>query len=25
VIRAFLDGDRDARQKGQNWIAENTP
>ena len=25
VIRAFLDGDRDAREKGQNWIAENTP
>jgi len=25
VIRAFLDGDRDAREKGQKWIAENTP
>jgi hypothetical protein len=25
VIRAFLDGDRNAREKGQNWIAENTP
>jgi hypothetical protein len=25
VIRAFLDGDRDAREKGQDWIAENTP
>jgi hypothetical protein len=25
VIRAFLDGDRDAREKGKNWIAENTP
>ena len=25
VIRAFLDGDRDAREKGFNWIAENTP
>jgi len=25
IIRAFLDGDRDAREKGQNWIAENTP
>jgi hypothetical protein len=25
VIRAFLDGDRDAREKGHEWIAENTP
>lgn len=25
VIRAFLEGDRDAREKGFNWIAENTP
>jgi hypothetical protein len=25
VIRAFLDGDRDAREMGQDWIAENTP
>ena len=25
VIRAFLDGDRDAREKGRDWIAENTP
>lgn len=25
VIQAFLDGDRDAREKGFNWIAENTP
>ena len=25
VIRAFLDGDRDAREMGFNWIAENTP
>lgn len=25
VICAFLDGDKDAREKGYNWIAENTP
>ncbi len=25
VIRAFLDGDRDAREMGRDWIAENTP
>lgn len=25
VIRAFLEGDKDAREKGFNWIAENTP
>lgn len=25
IIRAFLDGDRDAREIGQDWIAENTP
>ena len=25
IIRAFLDGDRDASEKGQDWIAENTP
>lgn len=25
VIRAFLEGDRDAREKGFNWIAENSP
>ena len=25
VIRAFLDGDRDAREMGFNWIAENMP
>ena len=25
VIRAFLDGDRDAREMGFNWIAENAP
>lgn len=25
VIRAFLEGDRDAREKGFNWIAENAP
>ena len=25
VIRAFLDGHRDAREMGFNWIAENTP
>ena len=25
VIRAFLEGDRDAREKGFNWIAENMP
>ncbi len=25
VIRAFLEEDRDARERGFNWIAENTP
>ena len=25
VIRAFLEGDKDAREKGFNWIAENAP
>jgi hypothetical protein len=25
VIQAFLDGDKDAREHGFNWIADNAP